>query len=25
VYSGGPGVDVEFERTDLVEAPFTCE
>jgi hypothetical protein len=24
VYAGGPDVDVEFERTDAVEAPFTC-
>lgn len=24
VYSGGPDVEVEFERTDIVEAPFTC-
>lgn len=25
VYSGGPGVDVQFARTDIVEAPFACE
>ena len=24
VYAGGPDVDVEFERTDTVEAPFNC-
>lgn len=24
VYSGGSDVEVEFERTDIVEAPFTC-
>jgi hypothetical protein len=24
VYSGGPGVDIEFKRTDTVEPPFTC-
>lgn len=24
VYSGGPGVDIEFERTDLTEAPSLC-
>ena len=24
IYSGGPDVDVTFERTDLVEAPFFC-
>lgn len=25
VYSGGPDVEVEFERTDIVEVPFTCD
>lgn len=25
VYSGGPNVEVEFERTDLSEVPFACE
>lgn len=24
VYSGGPGVDVEFKRTDRVEMPVNC-
>ncbi len=24
IYSGGPDVDVTFERTDLVEPPFVC-
>lgn len=24
VYSGGPDVEVEFERTDLSEVPFAC-
>lgn len=25
VYRGGPGAEIEFERTDIVEAPFSCE
>lgn len=25
VYRGGPGVEVEFERTDTVDAPFACD
>lgn len=25
VYSGGPDVEVEFERSDIVETPFACE